>query len=217
MSNSIFAIVPIEVLMDSRLTFRQMRVLIALLSFRNKATNLTFPKREQLAERTGLDKAKISTATTELCSLGWLKKTGNGGYSKPNQYEITVPELVTVTETGTVTESVTTTVTELVTPTVTVLGTRNKQTIEQINEQTITIDQGFDLFWTNYPRKEAKANAVKAWGKLTPNVYEILDALSWQIDVNGWTPENKKYTPLPATYLNSQRWLDERPKEVSPF
>ncbi len=91
-----FAMVPIEVCMDSRLSKMQIRVLITLLSFRNKDTNLVWPKREKIAERCGYEITVISRVTRQLVDLGWIQKTGKGGFSKSTEYRITVPELVTV-------------------------------------------------------------------------------------------------------------------------
>ena len=97
-----FGIVPVEVCMDQRLTLQQMRVLLALYTFRNKNTELARPTREEIRERTGMALPKISTATSELERLGWLTKVGNGGRSQATRYRVHVP--VTVTEQGTVTE-----------------------------------------------------------------------------------------------------------------
>lgn len=89
-----FAIVPSEVVMDTRLTLEAMRVLVTLYSFRNKNTGLTFPSREKIAARCGMHPSNISAATTKLVELGWLIKKGKGGYSKPTSYDIIVPEVV---------------------------------------------------------------------------------------------------------------------------
>ena len=98
-----WAKVPIEVLYDERLTKRQIKVLIALLSFKNQKTGKCQPKRRLLAERCGLDINRISTITGELVALDWLVKKGKGGFSKSTRYRITIPttltEMVTVTET----------------------------------------------------------------------------------------------------------------------
>ena len=105
-----WAKVPIEVLFDERLTKRQIKVLIALLSFKNQKTGKCQPKRRLLGERCGLDINRISTITGELVALGWLVKKGKGGFSKSTRYCITIPttltEMVTVTEMATVTETV---------------------------------------------------------------------------------------------------------------
>jgi hypothetical protein len=140
----VFSIVPIEVFTDERLSKTDLRVLGAVLSFRNKDTNLCWPKREQIAERCGLPLCKISTATTHLVDLGWLEKSGDGGRSRSTQYKLLIPNLatktitesVTVTKSETVTDSETKTVTDLVTKTVTKLVRGIKQTSEQTIEQT---------------------------------------------------------------------------------
>lgn len=161
----IISIVPIEVCMDHRLTLTQIRVLVALFSFRNKDTGVAKVKRSTLSERCGYPETRISKTTSELVNLGWILKEGKGGFSQPSSYQVTTPDLttitklvtvqggttvtehvtvsdavtvtepVTVTHSVTVTEPVTTTVTEPVTPTVTKPVTRIKRT-EQSNEQS---------------------------------------------------------------------------------
>jgi hypothetical protein len=119
-----FSLVPIEIAFDKRLSLTHIRVLIALLSFRTRETDVIFPKRETLAIRCGLPLCKISTATTDLVGLGWLEKHGSGGRSSPTQYKVKVPREITdaliraLFDSETVTESVTVnqkTVTESVT------------------------------------------------------------------------------------------------------
>lgn len=140
----IFSIIPIEAAIDSRLTKNHYRVLIALLSFRSKSTNVVWPSRELLAERCGLPITRISEITSSLCALGWLEKTGKGGFSKSTRYTVTVPNIikttvtepVTVTKSVTVTGSVTSTVTEPVIITVTESVTGIEETIEQTKEET---------------------------------------------------------------------------------
>jgi hypothetical protein len=118
----IFSIMPVEVFADDRLSKTDLRVLGVILSFRNRNTNLCWPKREHIAERCGLPLCKISTATTHLVELGWLEKLGDGGRSRPSHYRLIVPvfltemvtESVTVTDSVTVTKSVTKTVTDSV-------------------------------------------------------------------------------------------------------
>lgn len=71
----------------------------------------------------------------------------------------------------------------------------------------------FGRFWARWPRRDARQAALKAWARLKPSpelVETILAALEWQIPANGWTPERREFTPLPASYLNGRRWEDER-------
>lgn len=127
-SDNVFSIAPIEICLDDRLTKMQIKVLLALLSFRAKNTDVVWPKREALSQRCGYCPSVISRVTSQLVELGWLQKVGGGGYSKSCEYRITVPNLETVPEPETVTESVTNTVTELV--------TRKELTNEQTNIKT---------------------------------------------------------------------------------
>jgi len=105
--SSPFSIVPIEACQDSRLGKMQLRVLIALLSFRAKNTDIVWPSREQISSRCGYNKIVITRVTTQLVKLGWLVKVGKGGFSKSCKYQITVPNLVAVDGAETVTNSVT--------------------------------------------------------------------------------------------------------------
>jgi hypothetical protein len=68
----------------------------------------------------------------------------------------------------------------------------------------------FDLFWERYPRKRGKAAATRAWQKaiLSVTAETITDALLHQIE-SGMFPEEVKFIPYPATWLNQQRWEDE--------
>ena len=87
----VFAIVPLEAARDRRLSASHYRVLIALLSFRGKDTNLIWPSRERIAAITGYHIDKISRLTTELVRYGWLEKTQRGG--RACEYRIRVPDL----------------------------------------------------------------------------------------------------------------------------
>ena len=105
-----FIIVPREIIEDDRLTLWQIKVLLALYSFRNKNTDLVYPSRESISKRCGIRKSGISKTTSELVDLEWLEKTGKGGKMKASEYRVTVPN--TVQESCTVQESRTQTVQE---------------------------------------------------------------------------------------------------------
>lgn len=135
-----FSILPIEALKDTRLTLRDLRVLIALHAFKDQAGRC-WPSRGLLAALTGLPEARISVATTRLAALGWVAKEGRGGRSQACRYRLGVPETVTesvtVTDPVTVTKPVTKTVTDSVTKTVT-------ETVRGI-EQTMNIPENKPL------------------------------------------------------------------------
>ena len=70
----------------------------------------------------------------------------------------------------------------------------------------------FEQFWKAYPRKQGKGQVLKIWSKIkepSETLKKILSALEWQKNTEQWTKENGQFIPMPATYLNQQRWLDE--------
>jgi len=79
---------PYEILGDNRLTLRQIRVLMAIFSWRKSNTNIARISREMISERTGYPLTRVSNITTQLEKLGWIEKKGNGGKSKWCQYKV---------------------------------------------------------------------------------------------------------------------------------
>lgn len=81
----------------------------------------------------------------------------------------------------------------------------------------------FDEFWQTYPRRIGKGQAVKAWRaalkKTDPDTL-ITAAETFARSMSGKDPQ---YVPHAATWLNGERWLDERtplravPKYASGF
>jgi len=72
------------------------------------------------------------------------------------------------------------------------------------------LELAFERFWSAYPRREAKKPArvafAKAMKKTTLPV--ILAALDWQRLQPQWLKSGGDFIPLPATYLNQERWAD---------
>jgi len=70
---------------------------------------------------------------------------------------------------------------------------------------------GFADFWSIYPRKESKPNAIKAWVRLSPSddtQAQILKDVAKRKASEAWVKDNGQYIPHPATYLNQKRWED---------
>lgn len=87
-------------------------------------------------------------------------------------------------------------------------STENKTTTETSG----VAEETFDQFWQQYPNKVAKANALKAWRKIKPDVSllaKILQALSVAKASESWVKEGGRFVPHPATWLNGKRWEDE--------
>jgi len=72
--------------------------------------------------------------------------------------------------------------------------------------------EGFDEFWSAYPKKRSKEAALKAWKKLRPGKQlkeQIIEAVNKQAKDPEWHRENGQYIPYPATWLNAGGWQDE--------
>lgn len=66
----------------------------------------------------------------------------------------------------------------------------------------------FESFWTVYPKKKAKAEAMKAFDKVKEPIETLIAAVKAQSSSADWTKDGGRYIPHPATWLNAQRWLD---------
>lgn len=78
---------------------------------------------------------------------------------------------------------------------------------------------GFALFWQEYPRKAAKAAALKAWQKLNPSPELVESILAHVRDHKrspDWLKDGGQFVPYPSTFLNGQRWEDDIPPDTGP-
>ena len=67
----------------------------------------------------------------------------------------------------------------------------------------------FDEFWTEYPRREAKAQALKTWKSKNLDVLAdqiIADVKRRKAEHGAWLDG---FVPHASTYLNGERWTDE--------
>ena len=71
----------------------------------------------------------------------------------------------------------------------------------------------FGQFWNSYPRREAKLAALQAYEKARrlATADEILAGVE---RYKARMPEERQYRPLPATFLNQGRWMDEDEPEI---
>ena len=87
--------------------------------------------------------------------------------------------------------------------------------IEIENKKKSYDADGFAAFWAAYPKKAGKADALKAWNKLAPDVVlqeQMGKALEVQKQSQQWRKDGGQYIPMPATWLNGRRWEDEAPQ-----
>lgn len=72
-------------------------------------------------------------------------------------------------------------------------------------------DQGFDQFWSSYPRKDGKARALDLWKRqrLGNKLQVVLTHLTAIKQTPQWTDQGGKFVPHAGTYLSQRRYLDE--------
>ena len=92
------------------------------------------------------------------------------------------------------------------------INTKEKNKNSNISSNDV-FSQSFIDFWNIYPRHDAKQDAIKAWKALKPSddlcatiTTDIKRRLS---DGGSWYKAERKYIPLPATYIRGKRWEDE--------
>ena len=74
------------------------------------------------------------------------------------------------------------------------------------------IDQNFEEFWKEYPRKVSKQTALKIWVRLkleSSTIPQILSALQKQKQSEQWQRDGGQFIPHPTTWLNQRRWEDQ--------
>jgi hypothetical protein len=89
---------------------------------------------------------------------------------------------------------------------------KTKSKKKKENESKNTYTDEFEMFWSAYPRKVAKMDALKAWNKIQKLdvIFEkIMDGLTKAIKSVDWVKDGGKFIPYPATWLNGERWNDE--------
>lgn len=84
---------------------------------------------------------------------------------------------------------------------------------EQIRSEGECALEGFDQFWSAYPKgkKKKKPDAMKAWKqtvKNRPEMAVLLSSLAAHSKSHDWTKEGGKYIPHPASWLRAHEWND---------
>ena len=80
-----------------------------------------------------------------------------------------------------------------------------------VSESANNVDL-WDALWTLYPRREAKKDALKAWSRMSESDRHaaVIAIADWR---QVWKAQGRDthLIPLPATWLNGERWDDEVP------
>lgn len=94
------------------------------------------------------------------------------------------------------------------TPTKDILTKNNL--LQKKDKSVLMLEQDFENFWQEYPKKAGKKKARVSFLKLKKDLLPtILDALEKQKSSPAWQDNDGKYIPYLATWINGERWEDE--------
>jgi hypothetical protein len=180
-----------------------------------------WPSIETLAKMVNSSPRSVQRDIQELINLGELqvdfRSAPTSGPYKANRYWVKVSGVTTevseVTNTASEVTDLDSEVTES-TSEVTAGGvlTLNRTITKPLKETS----EKFDEFWNLYPKKIAKADALKAWTKATKKktADELLKLTKAYAE--GKLPEDK-YIPYPASWLNKELYESVEVAEAKPL
>ena len=196
-----FAIIPNRAVRDPRITANSFRLLAYLLSH-NDGYELTY---RQIEKQAGLGRYAINAASKQLTELGWLRveqtKLANGQFG-PKSWTLLTPDGNEPIAGDTVAGEPA--------PDGFHSGTANglkktKVKEDKQLEKTIDIEQGFNRFWSVYPKKDDKPLALRSFQKaLDRTTVEVIVSAAerYRDDPN----REALFTKNPSTWLNADAW-----------
>lgn len=89
------------------------------------------------------------------------------------------------------------------------------KSVQPVGRTRASGSASFDTFWSAYPRKDKKADALKAFAKLDPDADLLADMVA-RVELlkqtDEWLKDAGQFIPLAASWLNGRRWEDEAPQ-----
>jgi predicted transcriptional regulator len=200
-----FAQVPNSAIRNPQISPNAFRLLAYLMSHK-EGYELTYG---QIERQTTLGRYAINEAIKVLTDKGWLRtertKKDNGQFG-PTSFHILDPEAVdSVADDSSAGHSTMEQPTDI----------KKTNNLEKTKDKEKHLE-GFDTFWNLYPKKIAKADALKAWNKATKK--KTADEL---IALTKAYSESKlpdmTYIPYPASWLNKELYESVEVQENKPL
>ena len=187
-----FAQVPNSAIRDPQISPNAFRLLAYLMSHK-EGYELTYG---QIERQTTLGRYAINEAIRVLTDKGWLRtertKKDNGQFG-PTSFHILDPEAVdSVADDSSAGHSTVEQPTDI----------KKTNNLEKTKDKEKHLE-GFDTFWNLYPKKVAKADALKAWKQATKK--KTADELIELVKVYSESKlPDQQYIPYPASWLNKE-------------
>ena len=200
-----FAQVPNSAIRDPQISPNAFRLLAYLMSHK-EGYELTYG---QIERQTTLGRYAINEAIKVLTDKGWLRtertKKDNGQFG-PTSFHILDPEAVdSVADDSSVGHSTMEQPTDI----------KNTNYLDKTKDKEKHLE-GFDTFWNLYPKKIAKADALKAWNKATKKkTADELIALTKAYSESKLP--DQQYIPYPASWLNKELYDTVQVQENKPL
>jgi biotin operon repressor len=205
-SENKFAIMP-EWVIELDISHTAFRLYAVLARYADNVTHQAFPSLETLANRLGCGEKTVRRAIEDLVEHGAIKKHSRGRYQSSLYTVMTTPPKGSkMSGEGSKMSHEGSKMSTRLDKNVQVTITTELEPIEL--EPLNDIVQAFNEFWEIYPRKQGKGKAKEAFIKATKvaHVDEVVaGAERYAADPNLPDP---KFVPLPATWLNQERWDD---------
>lgn len=179
--------IPRDIWLSKELTLREKVLLVEIDSLHKNGS--CFATNKYFAEFFGLSRARISEVISSLIAKGFLQAE----YTKAGRRT-----LITHME-----KSDTPLQENLKPP------TRKVETVlNNTNINTSINNILFEEWWKTYPVKKNKKKSLQAFVSLSKNKTELQKMLDDNLELRYKNVE-KKYIPMPSTYINGERWNDE--------
>lgn len=169
-------------------------------------TGSCWPSIQAIADATHCGRSTVAEAITELEVAGLVTRASTSTYDGdkgPNVYTLFNPDggvrpqdyLVRQADGGSP------------------AGNHEEDLLKKTTTPLIPQDS-FEIFWTAYPKKKAKQDALRAWSKMVkagkmPDLDVLLRALEAQKQSLAWLKDAGEFVPHAATWLNGARWSDD--------
>ena len=195
-----------------------------------------YPSIAGLCAKTCMSDRGVQRILRRLEVDGWLTVKTGGGRSKANYYVLKTPTEVhplprkprpSIRKTPTPSPK-TPTLDPLnpdpqsPEPSITIINHQEPSLLSKSKKKPayskVVINEAFDQWWSLYPRKDAKASAkksfIKACQKHGPEI--VCSGMQWQLGKlkRSKADPDGNFCPMASTFLNQERFLDEKPQST---
>jgi len=201
-------------------------VFMAICDAADKDTGLGFPGFDTMQKWSGLGKSQVHDNVAALIADGWIARVSSGRKGKRAVFRVFDQTACCALHTPLGVESGTPDPEQLIgsgigsgtSPAKGPVATGplpSTQASKQTPPTPSPLMERFDDFWEIYGKKVGKGQAERAWraARKKADAVTIIDGAAAFI---AWTTKSgtdPQFIPHPATWLNGERWTDERPTE----